>query len=379
MYLNRSVFSDLQSAPRRVLMTADTMGSVWTYALELARTLCEQDIEIALAIMGEPLTQAHWREAERIPNLGIFESSYPLEEMHGSSNALVESGAWLLDLERRIRPDIIHLNHYTHGVLRWNAPTVVVAHSCMLGWWEAVKHRPAPAEWDGYRTRVKAGLHSADVVVAPSRAMLRDIERFYGRLPHTEVIPNGREISFRHVPKEEFIFSSGRLWDEAKNIATLALAAPHVAWPVCVAGETHEPGGKMVAFEDVRLLGHLSPAQMAERYERASIFCLPTRYEAFGLCALEAALANCALVLGDIPSLREIWRDAAVFVEPDNPQAVAGALNQFIAQPDLRLNFADRAQNRALEFTTLRTASSYLALYSELMKSEERSELIGAT
>jgi glycosyltransferase involved in cell wall biosynthesis len=217
------------------------------------------------------------------------------------------------------------------------------------------------------------------MVVAPSRAMLRDLERFYGSLPHKEVIPNGREISFRHVPKEQFIFSSGRLWDQAPNIGTLDAAAPDVVWPICVAGDPHEPGGKSVSFENVRLLGHLTSSQMAERYERAPIFCLPARYEAFGFCALEAALANCALVLGDIPALREIWRDSAVFVNPNDTEGLSEALNRLINEPAVRTDLAERAHNRALEFTTLRTASSYLALYAEMMKPDRISELVGAT
>ena len=359
-------------------MTADTIGGVWTYALELARTLCEQEIEIALATMGAPLTDSQWKEISRIPNLGVFESTYKLEWMHDAWDDTMAAGEWLLELERRIRPDVIHLNHYAHGALRWKAPTLIVAHSCMLGRWEAVHGQTAPAAWNSYREAVQAGLQSADMVVAPSRAMLRDIERFYGSLPHKEVIPNGREISFRHVPKEQFVFSAGQLWDETRNIGTLDAAAPNVAWPICVAGETHEPGGRNLTFDNVRLLGQLTSSQMAERYERASIFCLPTRYESFGVCALEAALANCALVLGDIPALREIWREAAIFVDPNDTQALASALNRLINEPEVRTEFAERAHNRALEFTILRTASSYLALYSELMKPDQRSELVNA-
>ena len=59
---------------------------------------------------------------------------------------------------------------------------------------------------------------------------------------------------------------------------------------------------------------------------RAAIYALPAHYEPFGLSILEAAMSGCALVLGDIPSLREIWGDAAVFVHPDNRDAVARCL-----------------------------------------------------
>ena len=64
------------------------------------------------------------------------------------------------------------------------------------------------------------------------------------------------------------------------------------------------------------MLGRLSAGELADWYARAAIYALPARYEPFGLSALEAALSGCALVLGDIPSLREIWGDAALFVPP---------------------------------------------------------------
>ena len=70
--------------------------------------------------------------------------------------------------------------------------------------------------------------------------------------------------------------------------------------------------------------GRLTPPQMARVVSRApSIYALPARYEPFGLSVLEAALSGCALVLGDIPSLREIWDGAALFVDPDDARRAA--------------------------------------------------------
>ena len=59
---------------------------------------------------------------------------------------------------------------------------------------------------------------------------------------------------------------------------------------------------------------------------RAAIYALPARYEPFGLTALEAGLSGCALVLGDIPSLREVWGETACFVPPDDRDAVIEVL-----------------------------------------------------
>jgi glycosyltransferase involved in cell wall biosynthesis len=103
---------------------------------------------------------------------------------------------------------------------------------------------------------------------------------------------------------------------------------------------------------------------------RAAIYAAPARYEPFGLSALEAALCGCALALGDIPSLREVWGEAAVFVPPDDAEALRDVLEGLIANARLRREYAARARRRALEYSPRRMADGYLAAYSELMANE---------
>ena len=89
-------------------------------------------------------------------------------------------GLLLLGLEAQVQPDVIHLNDFAHGDLPFRAPVLVVGHSCVLSWWEAVKKTELPAEWLRYRNAVRTGIRAAEAVVAPSAAMLRDLERHYG-------------------------------------------------------------------------------------------------------------------------------------------------------------------------------------------------------
>src|SRR5258706_7257549 len=107
----------------------------------------------------------------------IHHRDYKLEWMDQPWRDVDVAGDWLLSLERDLAPDIIHLNGYAHAAIAWHAPKLVVAHSCVLSWWEAVHHAPAPADWNEYCSRVSAGLRAADLVAAPSRAMLAAIEK----------------------------------------------------------------------------------------------------------------------------------------------------------------------------------------------------------
>jgi glycogen(starch) synthase len=81
---------------------------------------------------------------------------------------------------------------------------------------------------------------------------------------------------------------------------------------------------------------------------------------------LEAALAGCALVLGDIPSLRESWRGAAELVAPDDDDALAHALRMLACDPARRAALAARSQARARRFAPERMADRTLALYRTL-------------
>jgi glycogen synthase len=351
----------------KVLMTADMIGGVWTYALELAQALQEYDVQVVLATMGRRLSAEQRRSAAAIPSLAVYESTYKLEWMHDPWASVEQAGRWLETLQGIVQPDVVHLNNYAHAALDWHCPVLVAAHSCVLSWWATVKGGDAPAEWDTYREVVHRGLSVADLVVAPTRAMLDALMRHHHVRPTARVIPNGRRLAIGPVEKEPLIFSAGRLWDEAKNIAALQEVAPRLRWPVYVAGELSSPDGESSGLSQIRSLGPLSPVQTAAWMARSRIYCLPARYEPFGLSVLEAGLAGCALVLGDIPSLREVWGDAAVYVDPSDTGALESALGRLIAEPSLREQLAGAARTRAHLYTPSRMAHAYVAAYRELI------------
>ena len=354
-------------------MTADTVGGVWTYALELVRALAPYGTAVSLATMGGALCPEQEVEAAALSNLTLHPSGFKLEWMESPWGEVAQAGEWLLDLERQLQPDLIHLNGYAHGALPWRAPVLVVGHSCVLSWWRSVKGEAAPAAWDRYRREVSRGVRKADRVAAPTGAMLAWLQEYYGPIRSGTVIPNGRSAAFYiPAPKEPFIFTAGRLWDEAKNIALLDRIARRLPWPVYVAGEPRHPDGRESRFDGLCALGRLSAAALAGWLSRAAIYALPARYEPFGLAPLEAALSGCALVLGDLPSLREVWGEAARFIPPDDPEALRTALQALIDDPALRESMARRARARALRYTPDRMAKGYLAVYGEMMRSRCR-------
>ena len=81
---------------------------------------------------------------------------------------------------------------------------------------------------------------------------------------------------------------------------------------------------------------------------------------------LEAASAGCALVLSDIPTFRELWDGAALFVDPRDAQGFARAIEDRIADLPDRIDAGRRAAVRAATYTPARTGAQMASLYARL-------------
>jgi len=354
---------------QRVLMTADTTSHVWQYALELARALMAAGHEVALATTGAMPDREQRREADSLAGLALHASGYkpsPLEDCAERRAA----GRWLVDLAAGIRPSVLHLNSCDYADLPWRVPVLLAVHTCMQSWWRAVHGTPVPESWRWYRQQVAAALRMADVVVTPTLATLQGLHRHHGPLGAARVIANGRDHADTPAPvKREYVFCCGDPGDRSQNFAALRAAAGCVAWPLCVANTGDGRGDATGASTGLRLLGRLSRRHAARWRARAPIFAMPARHPPAGLALHDAALARCALVLGDIEGLRETWDGAAVFVDPNDDQALAHALRELITNKAARECYAELAFVRAKRYSASAMAAAYADAYAEIAPS----------
>ncbi len=342
-----------------VLTSVDAVGGVWTYVLELARAL--PDVRFSFAQMGPRPSKAQLTEVALLPNVELFESDWKLEWQSEPWKDVDKSGDWLVQLEQELKPDIVHLNGFSHGVLPFNVPEIVVAHSCVLSWWQAVKREAAPRAWEEYERAVNHGLLVANVVVAPTEAFGREVARIYGLQREVRTIHNGADTTaLEPQPREPFVLCAGRAWDEAKNFAILEEAARSV--PIRLAGEAGD-----FCAPNIELLGRLERAELQTLLARAAVFAHPALYEPFGLGVLEAAQAGCALVLSDIPTLRELWDGAAVFCPPRDGSDWTQTLEFLLSHERERVELAQRAKDRARKYSREAFGEGYRALYEQLV------------
>ena len=401
----------------RLLMTADAVGGVWQYATELATALVPHGMETVIAVLGPapsegqlsavspphspfrasgapslsqgeredvrtPISHSHReREGARLPNASgkgegdqaavqVIYTDLPLDWLAAGPDPVLAAGRAVADLAREVGADIVHLNSPTlAAAARFDRPVVAVAHGCTATWWRAANGcEPDPAyRWQA--DLMRRGLLAADVAVAPSASFAADLRATYALPTAPLAVHNGRSrqalgggAPARHV------LTAGRLWDRVKNTDLLDRVAARLSVPLRAAGAVAGPHGETVTPKHLQLLGNLSADQLAAELARTPVFVSAATFEPFGLAVLEAAQAGCALVLSDIPTFRELWDGAALFVPPHDEAAVAAVLEEVLADPIQRDALGQAAMTRAARYTPEATAAAMASLYAGLLQ-----------
>jgi glycosyltransferase involved in cell wall biosynthesis len=218
---------------------------------------------------------------------------------------------------------------------------------------------------------VKQALASCEQWIAPSAAFRDDLQALYAPRSRGRVIHNGIAVESPVRCKEPFILAAGRLWDEAKNVHSVLCIAGELPWPVRLAG-SFQSASRQSSASNVEYLGELPRADLFECMARAGVYVSAARYEPFGLCVLEAALARCALVLSDISSLTELWKGAALFVEPADTRELSATLQDVCEDNQLRSRLQTAAAQRAVRFSADAMVDRYCEIYDELISGKPR-------
>ncbi len=361
-------------SPRRVFMTADAVGGVWPYTLDLARGFTESGIEVILAVLGPPPDAA---QRSTLPaGVGFMCTDLPLDWTAAAPADLKDASQHLARIAEETEADTAHLHAPALvGHASWSMPVVAVAHSCVGTWWRSVRSGPLPSDLAWRHEATGEGLHRADAAIAPSHAFAGLLREAHGTGFGIRVVHNGRRRMIGVDAKQDrspMVLTAGRLWDDGKNIALLDECARLLEAPVVAAGPLHGPDGIARSFPNLCTPGVLSEAELQALYACASLFVSTALYEPFGLAVLEAAMAGLPLVLSDIASFRELWEGAAVFCPPRDAHAFASAVRDLLNQPEQRAALGTAAASRARRYTAERMAAATLAVHRDALAQRSR-------
>ena len=350
-----------------VLMTADAVGGVWQYSLDLGEGLVQRGLSVTIAILGPAPSPGSIAAAKVASGCRILVTGLSLDWMARDPSEVRAAAAALAGLAADLHADIVHLHAPALAGRDYPVPVVAVCHSCVGTWWEAVESGPLPADLAWRRDLAAEGCATVNALLAPTKAFAAATQAVYGLAESPLVVRNGRQAPAppsRMLPPAAYVFTAGRLWDRAKNAAALDRVAERLDWPLRAAGPMESPGGERVRASHLERLGRLDDRGVAAHLAQRPVFLSLARYEPFGLAVLEAASAGCALVLSDLASFRELWDGVALFVDPEDADGAVAAIQILADDPAERARRGSAARARATCYSVDAMTDGVLAVFS---------------
>jgi glycosyltransferase involved in cell wall biosynthesis len=299
---------------------------------------------------------------------------------------------WLPTVEPELESDAILYPYWPSPPFRRPdaPPAAVFVHDL------AFRLRPREVPWQqrAYMgTILGPALRNAAAVLVPSEATRRDLLDLYriaGLESKLNVIAEGLPSPVAAGPLPEglepgFILAVGTV-EPRKNYPRLLAAFRQLrgrqgALPFIINGRpgvpqlviAGRPGWaigdtlqRIGAEPGVRYLGHVDEPTLSALYESASVLAFPSLYEGFGLPMLEAMSRGLPAVVGAAGALPELALGSAITVEPEDVDGIAAALEQLLADAELRQKLGDEGKRRAAGFTWDKAAQQTLAVLRQI-------------
>ncbi len=371
-----------------VLVTTDTLSGVWTYTRELVTGLVCRGAQVTLVSFGDIPVPEQTSWMDKLHGLEYRPTAFRLDWMLEGQEDFKDSSAYLAALIRERKPDVLHLNHPSFGSVPVGTPRIVVGNGDLISWWKAVHGRePKATHWlRWYWQQIGEGLRTADVVVAPTVWMLDSLRSCYmasrnRSSSRNAIIYHGRNpVSFNsYGKKDDSVLVVGHMLDPGNQIGLLTQYNHRLPISIVSSDSIARASGVpiradvKVAVDEgaVSLKGHQTEVQMRALYSQSSIYVATSRYEPFGITAVEAALSRCAIVANDIPSHREVWGDAALYFDSNDAASLADVLQRLSKDRELCRTYANSAFQKAHEcFTAKRMIDTYAELYERVLRNQ---------
>jgi len=230
----------------------------------------------------------------------------------------------------------------------------------------------------------KLAIYRANKIITISEATKQDIIKYFPRAKDKiKVIHLGyNKESFRPIDDEEkkvfldkrdypekFLLYIGRL-ENKKNVLNLIKAYQKSSrkWPLVLAGRSGNYGYREIEAlakqddlkGDVILLGYVSQENYPTLMASSSAFVFPSKFEGFGLPVLEAMASGVPVACSDIPALREVAEEAALYFDPDNIEDMTNKIEKIFEDKEERNLLREKGLERAKKFSWAKVARETL-------------------
>lgn len=232
-----------------------------------------------------------------------------------------------------------------------------------------------------FSRQAKRAAENSDMIIAVSQFTANQVSTLLG-FPRSSIriVPHGVHLPATTVEtndgnKEKIILSVGTL-QKRKNTVGLVEAFEGLPqqWRLVLAGAPTGFGAQEIlrriensrSRERIEVTGYIHEKDLRALYSRASIFAFPSWDEGFGIPVLEAMAHGLPVVASNTSALPEVTGQAALLVDPRQPEALRAALWSFIQNEELRERFSREGLARAGEFSWERSVRGTYRVYEEL-------------
>ena len=230
-----------------------------------------------------------------------------------------------------------------------------------------------------FAEQAREAARRSDLVIAVSRFTAGQVEDLLGvEASRIRVIPHGVRIpreSGADTARENLVISVGAI-QRRKNVQGLVRAFERMpaGWRLAIAGAAGGFGAEeeLRAVEssrrrsDIDVLGYVTQAQLETLYRRARIFAFPSLDEGFGMPVLDAMANSVPVITSNRSALPEVAGDAALLVNPEDPEHIAEALVRLATNQVLCDDLSRRGRERAAQFSWESTLLRTWEIYREL-------------
>jgi glycosyltransferase involved in cell wall biosynthesis len=328
-----------------------------TYAASLLRELASMaDEERIVAITRRPELVPDGIEAFHLPA-----RSQSVRMAVGLPRAL-----------RRLAPALGHFNYVVPPAYR--RPAVVTVHDLSF---ESDPELMGRRDRLMFRTFVPRSARRAERVLTVSERTRRDLVEHYGIAEEKIVVtPNGVDPIFQpngSAPNgSAYVLFVGGIQPRKDPVTAIeALARMDEDLRLVLVGDEKRGGDELRSAirrlgleRRVELAGYVEHEGLAALYRGAACLVFPSRYEGFGLPVLEAMASGTPVVATTAGAVPEIAGDAAVLVQPGDPEALAEGIREALGD---RERLVAAGLERARRFTWRETARRTLEVYRELL------------
>ncbi len=238
----------------------------------------------------------------------------------------------------------------------------------------------------------KFNLRLSDAIIACSESLRNEVVAFVPDCSYkAKAVHNGLDVQFLMDTRDISFQIDGRLQEKPfiLNIATyeykkgqdvLIKAFSKVAGkfpdlqlvligrPSNAQENLHHLASNLGLQDRILLLGEIAHTKIPSFLEHATLFCLSSRYEPFGIVLLEAGLFGLPVVATKVGGIVEIIEDnhTGLLVEPESSRSLEDALTKVLENPDLRRRLGSNLKEHVLQnFNWARSYNKYLQVVTE--------------